>query len=81
MEIPISQFRREMFDYINRALHGEEVVVKHRGERFRIVPERPVNRLDRITRLQIFNPDSSDADEAKLKTEIQEIWEQDVELL
>jgi antitoxin (DNA-binding transcriptional repressor) of toxin-antitoxin stability system len=71
MEVPITQFRREMFALVNRALDGETISVVHKGRRFRIVPEvDPSTRFDRLTPLQIINPNYPDLDDADLKAEI-----------
>jgi prevent-host-death family protein len=81
MEVSITQFRREMFDLVNRALQGETITVTHKGQRFRIVPEvNPATRFDRLTPLQIINPDFPDImDDAAMKAEMQAEWEKDWE--
>ena len=61
MEVPITQFRREIFSLVNQALDGSEVWIKHRGQRLRIVPEAmPASRLSRITPMEILNPETLD---------------------
>ena len=79
MEVPITQFRREIFDLVNRALAGETITVAYKGQRLRIVPEvNPVTRFDRLTPLQIVNPDNPDLmDDAEMKAEMQAEWEKD----
>ena len=42
MEVPITQFRREIFDLANRALEGETITVAYKGKRLRIVPDEPL---------------------------------------
>lgn len=81
MEVPITQFRKEMFALVNRALQGETISVVHKGQRFRIVPEiDPTTRFDRLTPLQIINPDFPDImDDAEMKAEMQREWEKDWE--
>jgi prevent-host-death family protein len=37
MEVPITQFRREIFSLVNQALDGGEVWVTHKGRRLKIV--------------------------------------------
>lgn len=78
MEVPITQFRRDMFELVNRALQGEIISVTHKGQRFRIVPEvNPTIRFDRLTPLQIINPRYPDLDDADLKAEMQAEMEAD----
>ncbi|MGA2536201.1 MAG: hypothetical protein ABSF53_09310, partial [Terracidiphilus sp.] len=56
MEVPITQFRRDIFSIVNKALEGDEVWVTHKGRRFKIVPEGPpVSRLSRITPMEVIN--------------------------
>src|ERR1700723_2757825 len=56
MEVPITQFRRDLFSLINQALEGREVWVTHKGRRLKIVPEgQPVSRLSRITPMDVIN--------------------------
>ena len=79
MEVSITQFRRELFSLVNRALDGETVSVTHKGRRFRIVPElEATTRFDRLTPLQIINPEFPDImDDAEMKAEMQAEWEKD----
>lgn len=78
MEVPITQFRREIFSLVNQALDGGEVWVTHKGRRLKIVPEgKPVSRLSRITPMQIVNAGGpSDAD---ILAEMTRSWEADWE--
>ena len=56
MEVPITQFRKDIFALANRALEGETITVAYKGKRLRIVPEiDPKTRFDRLTPLQIIN--------------------------
>src|ERR1700730_10587844 len=61
VEVPITQFRREIFALANRALESETITVAYKGKRLRIVPEAaeidPATRFDRLTPLQIVNPE------------------------
>ncbi len=81
MEVPITRFRRELFDLVGRALKGEDIVVSHKGQRVRIVPEvNPVTRFDRLTPMQIIHPNHPDImDDAEMKAEMQRKWERDWE--
>ena len=86
MEVSITQFRREMFDLVNRALDGTEVWVRHKGKRFRIAPEgHSTSRLARIKPMEILNPDAPDLNDpqlkAELKSEMERSWESDWSIL
>jgi len=80
VELPITEFRRQIFSLANLALDGEEVWFTHKGRRIKIVPEdQPTSRLSRITPIEIINPATSDLLGTERKTEmmaeIQKTWE------
>jgi antitoxin (DNA-binding transcriptional repressor) of toxin-antitoxin stability system len=82
MEVPITQFRREIFSLVNQALEGHEVWVTHKGRRLKIVPEGPpVSRLSRITPMEVMvdpNFDMNDpAFKAEWLAEMEKEWEKD----
>jgi prevent-host-death family protein len=80
MEVTITQFRKNLFSLVNRALEGETVSVTHNGRRVRIVPEiDPKTRFDRITPLQVINPEFPDLDDREMKEEMRKEWEKDWE--
>lgn len=76
MEVPITQFRRDLFSLMNKALEGNEVWVTHKGRRLKIVPEgKPVSRLSRITPMDIIAP-GVDLKDDSWKVEMMREWEQ-----
>jgi len=81
MDISITQFRRELFDLVNRAMDGADVCVVHRGRRLKLQPlDAPADRLSRITRLPIAEPVSASPDaasETPLLTKMRQSWEKD----
>ena len=82
MEVPITQFRREIFSLANQALEGGEVWFTHKGRRLKIVPEgKPVDRLSRITPMEVMvdpNFDMNDpAFKAEWLAEMEKEWEKD----
>ena len=80
MEISITQFCQKLFEFVTKAMGGEEIWVTHRGRRFRIVPETlPASRLSRVTPLQVINPAVSESSPF-LREEIKRVWEKDAEL-
>jgi hypothetical protein len=76
MEVNITRFRAELFDLMNRALNGELIVVTHKDVRVRLVPEGTVDRLSRLTPLQVVNPNADFSDQS-WKDEMRESWERD----
>jgi len=82
MEVPITQFRREIFTLVNQAMEGTDLWVTHKGRRFRVVPENPpCGRLSRITPMEVMvdpNFDMNDpAFKAEWLAEMEKEWEKD----
>jgi hypothetical protein len=78
MEVSITEFRRNMFALVDRALRGEVLLVRHKGRRLRIEPDvHPSTRFDRVTSLQVVHPSFESLDVPELKDEMQKAWEQD----
>jgi len=78
MEVSITQFRRELFALVNKAMEGGEVWVSHKGQRFRIAPDgKPGSRLSRITPLEVINPDAQELGDSALREEMARAWEKD----
>ncbi|MGC1461755.1 MAG: hypothetical protein WA802_06110 [Terracidiphilus sp.] len=78
MEVPITQFRRQIFTLVNKALEGNEVWVSHKGRRLKLVPEgRPANRLSRIAPMEIINNAEGGLENTGLLEEMTRAWEAD----
>jgi hypothetical protein len=78
MEVPITQFRREIFSLANQALEGREVWFTHKGRRLKVVPEgKPVSRLSRITPMEIINYAEGGLENTGLLEEMTREWEAD----
>jgi len=78
MEIPITLFRRKIFELVNQAMSGAEVWVAYKGRRFRVVPDaEPTSRLSRITPLEIISPAAGGRTEQSLQQEMTALWERD----
>jgi len=78
MEVPITRFRREIFTLANPALEGGEVWFTHKGRRLKIVPEgKPVNRLSRITPMDVINYAEGGLENTGLLEEMTRAWEAD----
>jgi len=75
MEVTITQFRQKVFDLVDQALEGKEIWVKHKGRRVRIVPEQPVDKLSRITPMEIIAT-SADLEDDSWKTAMMREWGQ-----
>lgn len=75
MEVTITQFRKQLFTLVDQAMQGTEVWVKHKGRRFKLIPEeKPASKFDRITPMDIIN---EDVPESRLYEEMSKAWEED----
>lgn len=79
VEVPITEFRRQIFTLVNQAIDGEDVWFTHKGRRIKIVPEgQATSRLSRITPVEIINPEAHELlDPARKAAEIGTPWESD----
>lgn len=81
MKVPISEFRRNLFQLVDKALSGDVVEITHKGKTIRLVAETPSSKLDKLTPANIFNPDFSQKDHRKasreLFAEMEREWEKD----
>jgi prevent-host-death family protein len=78
MEVTISQFRKDLFRLVDKSIEGEPIIVTHRGQRFRVVPEQPTHAgLKALTPLQIVNPSGPDLEDPAWKEEMIREWESD----
>lgn len=75
MEVPISQFRRNLFSIVEKALDGKEVWVKHKGRRVRLLPEnQSTSKLSRITPMEIIAP-GVNFEDSSWKSVLMSEWE------
>lgn len=75
MDVPISQFRRNLFALIDKALDGETVCITHKGRKLKIVPDGGTpDKLSRITPMDII-PSNVDVEDDSWKQEMMREWE------
>ena len=78
MEVTLNQFRRHLFQLVERALEGEPLIVKYRGHRIRFAPEpRTHPGLEALTPLQIVNPIAPELNDPTWKEEMLREWQSD----
>ncbi len=71
MKVTITEFRKDLFKLVERVIAGETVEFMHQGTTIRlVVPEGRSTRLDRLTQMQITNPEVPDYAERKLQAEM-----------
>jgi prevent-host-death family protein len=81
MRVPISEFRKHLFQLVDNALNGDLVEVTHKGKTIRLVPATQESKLDRLTPAEVYNPAFSEEDHQRasreLSAEMQREWEKD----
>jgi len=48
MQISVTEFRKNLFQILDRALNGEYIEVAHKGKRVRLMPQPTLSKLDRL---------------------------------
>jgi prevent-host-death family protein len=79
MTVTITEFRKNVFDLVERALKGELIEVSHKGKLVRLTPE-PEHRKSKLARLVsrgtvIGSFEELEAAQQNLSAEIREGWE------
>ena len=78
MVVPISQFRKDIFSLTEAALKGTVVEFTHKGVTFKVVPDKPSDKVSNITPLQVINPNYSlESASLELQAEMEKEWEKD----
>ena len=78
MVVPISQFRKDIFSLTEAALKGTVVEFTHKGVTFKVVPDKPSDKVSNITPLQVINPNYSlESAAIELRAEMEKEWEKD----
>jgi hypothetical protein len=78
MVVPISQFRKDIFSLAEAALKGTVVEFTHKGVTFKVIPDKPSDKVSNITPLEVINPHYSLESAAKeLQAEMKKEWEKD----
>jgi len=78
MVVPISQFRKDIFSLAEAALKGTVVEFTHKGVTYRVVPDKPSDKLSNITPLEVINPKYSlESAAVELQAEMEKEWEKD----
>ena len=78
MAVPISKFRKDIFSLAEAALKGTVVEFTHKGVTFKVIPDKPSNKVSNITPLQVINPNYSLESAANdLQAEMEKEWAKD----
>jgi hypothetical protein len=76
--VTITQFRQDLFKLVNQALEGKPLEFVYKGTVFRVVPEKKVSKLSRLTKETIVAPDTDwEQVSRELLAEMEAEWEKD----
>ncbi len=78
MKITSTEFRKNLFQIVERALQGEFVEVAHKGRLVRLVPGDKPSKLSRLILRDTINGTLEDLDQnqAQLDNEMRTSWEE-----
>jgi hypothetical protein len=82
MDVPITQFRRDLFKLADQALEGRAVWITHKGRRLKLAAEgNPADKLSRITPMDVLVDENFDPNDPAFRTEwmaaMEKEWEED----
>jgi prevent-host-death family protein len=83
MQVTITEFRKNLFQIMERALNGEFVEINHKGQRVRLVPQASMSKLDRLVAHDSINGTYEDLEAAQqeLSAEMQAGLDREIENL
>jgi prevent-host-death family protein len=78
VKVTSTEFRKNLFQIVERALQGEFVEVAHKGRLVRLVPEDKPSKMSRLVRRETINGTPEDLDQAQrqLDTEMRTLWDE-----
>ena len=84
MDVPITQFRRDLFKLADQALEGRDVWITHKGRRLKLVAEDATgDKLSRLTPMLVLVDENFDLDDPAFKAErmaeMEKEWEKEWE--
>ena len=77
MKLTSTEFRKNLFQIVDRALEGEFVEVSHKGRVVRLVPEDKTSKLSRLVKRNSYNGTAEDLERAQreLDDEMRSAWD------
>ena len=78
MKVTSTEFRKNLFQIVERALRGEFVEVAHKGRLIRLVPGDKPNKMSRLIQRDTIQgtPEDLDHGQRQLDTEMRAAWEE-----
>ena len=78
MKVTSTEFRKNLFQLVERALRGEFVEVAHKGRLVRLVPGDKPSKMSRLIQRDTFQgtPEDLDRGQRELDAEMRAAWEE-----
>ena len=78
MKVTSTEFRKNLFQLVERAIQGELVEILHKGRLIRLAPEENPSKLSRLLPHDTINGSLDDLEraQAELSEEIRAAWQQ-----
>ena len=78
MTLTPTDFRKNLFQFIERALNGELIEIVHKNRTVRLAPAEPRSKLSRLVRRDTLNCEPDDVDQLLRiqDNEMRQQWEQ-----
>ena len=78
VKVTSTEFRRNLFQIVERALQGEFVEVAHKGRVVRLVPGDKQDKMSRLIQRDtiVGTPEDLDRGQMQLDTEMRTLWEE-----
>jgi prevent-host-death family protein len=82
-ELTATNFRKHLFEVLDRAIQGEVVEITYKGSKLRLAPTQNTSKLARAVRRStlLVNPDSIVDSDHGLMAELEQGWRKDDETL
>jgi len=79
MTVTVTDFRKNLFQIMDRVLQGEFVEVLHKGSSIRLTSPEPKSKLDRLVKRKtlLCRPDELEKVRRELKKEMRDAMEKD----
>ncbi len=78
MTISATEFRKNLFQLVERALNGELIEIVHKNRAIRLAPTQPISKLSRLVQRDTLNctPEKFDETVRAQDDEMRRHWEQ-----
>jgi hypothetical protein len=77
VRVTITKFRQELFKLVDQSLAGESLEFTHRGVIFKVLPEKKMSKLSKLTAQKVLADEAEIDLSANLLEEMEAEWAKD----